>query len=206
MDSRDEIWSTECLKNYGRRFVTWYRRWWPKPSPRKRNATRQHGCLRRPYQQLRKEEKRKAREKKKDIPIWTQSSNSKEREESLLFPDGSNSKISACNAGNLGLIPGSRRSPGEGGYPLQGRIPWTEEPSGLQFTGSQRVGHDWETNTFTFTFSEQCRETEKNNRVRKTRELFKGIRETMGTFQAKMGTIKDRNAMDLTEAEDTKQR
>ena len=42
--------------------------------------------------------------------------------------------------------------------------------------------------------------------MRKTRELFKGIRETMGTFQAKMGTIKDRNAMDLTEAEDTKQR
>ena len=39
----------ECLKNYGRRFMTLYRRWWPKPSPRKRNAKRQNGCLRRPY-------------------------------------------------------------------------------------------------------------------------------------------------------------
>ena len=68
MDSRDEIWSTECLKNHVQRFGTRYRRQWTKPSPRKRNATRQRGCLRRPYQQLRKEEKRKAREKKKDMP------------------------------------------------------------------------------------------------------------------------------------------
>ena len=54
--------------------------------------------------------------------------------------------------------------------------------------------------------SEQCKEIEENNRMRKTRDLFKKIRDTKGTFHAKMGTIKDRNGMDLTEAEDIKKR
>ena len=53
--------------------------------------------------------------------------------------------------------------------------------------------------------SDQCKETE-NNRMGKTRALFKKIRDAKGTFHAKMGTIKDRNAMDLTEAEDIKKR
>ena len=48
--------------------------------------------------------------------------------------------------------------------------------------------------------SDQCKEIEENNRIGKTRDLFKKIRDTMGTWNAKMGTIKDRNAMDLTEA------
>ena len=52
--------------------------------------------------------------------------------------------------------------------------------------------------------SDQCKETEENNRVGKTRDLFKKIRDTKGTFHAKMGSIKDRNGMDLTEAEDIK--
>ena len=50
--------------------------------------------------------------------------------------------------------------------------------------------------------SDQCKEIEKNNRMGKTRDLFKIIRDTKGTFHAKMGSIKDRNGMDLTEAED----
>ena len=54
--------------------------------------------------------------------------------------------------------------------------------------------------------SDQCKEIEENNRMEKTRELFKKIRDTKGTFHAKMGTIKDRNGMDLTEAEDIKKR
>ena len=54
--------------------------------------------------------------------------------------------------------------------------------------------------------SDQCKEIEENNRMRKTRELFKKIRDTKGTFHAKMGLIKDRNSMDLTEAEDIKKR
>ena len=54
--------------------------------------------------------------------------------------------------------------------------------------------------------SDQCKEIKENNRMGKTRDLFKKIRETKGTFHAKMGTIKDRNDMDLTEAEDTKKR
>ena len=54
--------------------------------------------------------------------------------------------------------------------------------------------------------SGQCKETEKNNRMGKTRELFKKIRDTKGTFHAKMGSIKDRNSLDLTEAEDIKKR
>ena len=54
--------------------------------------------------------------------------------------------------------------------------------------------------------SNQCKKTEENNRMGKTRDLFKKIRDTKGTFQAKMGSIKDRNGMDLTEAEDIKKR
>ena len=54
--------------------------------------------------------------------------------------------------------------------------------------------------------SEQCKEIEKNNRIREARDLFKKIRNTKGIFHAKMGTIKDRNGMDLTEAEDIKKR
>ena len=49
--------------------------------------------------------------------------------------------------------------------------------------------------------SDQCKETEENNRMRKTRDLFKKIRDTKGISHAKMGTIKDRNSIDLTEAE-----
>ena len=55
-------------------------------------------------------------------------------------------------------------------------------------------------------FSDQCKEIEENNRMGKTRDLFKKIRDTKGTFHAKMGSIKDRNGMDLTEAEDIKKR
>ena len=55
-------------------------------------------------------------------------------------------------------------------------------------------------------FSNQCKEIEENNRLGKTRDLFKKIRDTKGTFHSKMGTIKDRNGMDLTDAEDIKKR
>ena len=54
--------------------------------------------------------------------------------------------------------------------------------------------------------NDQCREIEENNRMRKARDLFKKIRDTKGTFHAKMGSIKDRNSMDLTEAEDITKR
>ena len=54
--------------------------------------------------------------------------------------------------------------------------------------------------------SDQCKEIEENNRMEKTGDLFKEIRDTKGTFHAKMGSIKDRNGMDLTEAEDIKKR
>ena len=54
--------------------------------------------------------------------------------------------------------------------------------------------------------SDQCKEIEENNRMGKTRDLFKKIRDTKGTFHAKMGLIKDRNGMDLKEAEDIKKR
>ena len=52
----------------------------------------------------------------------------------------------------------------------------------------------------------QCKEIQENNRVRKTRDLFKKLRDTEGTFHAKMGSIKDRNGRDITEEEDTKKR
>ena len=54
--------------------------------------------------------------------------------------------------------------------------------------------------------SDQCKEIEEKHRMGKTRNLFRKIRDTMGTFHAKMGSIKDRNGMDLTEAEDIKKR
>ena len=54
--------------------------------------------------------------------------------------------------------------------------------------------------------SDQCKEIEENNRMGKTRDIFKKIRDTKGTFHAKMDSIKDRNCMDLTEAEDSKKR
>ena len=55
-------------------------------------------------------------------------------------------------------------------------------------------------------FSNQCKEIEENNRIGKSRDLFKKIRNTKGTFHAKKGSIKDRNGLDLTEAEDIKNR
>ena len=58
-------------------------------------------------------------------------------------------------------------------------------------------------NTF---LSDQCKEIEENNRIGKTRDVFKKIRDIKGTFHAKMGTLKNRNGMDLTEAEDIKKR
>ena len=54
--------------------------------------------------------------------------------------------------------------------------------------------------------SDQGKETEENNRMGKTRDVFKKIRDTKGTFHVKMGSIKERNGMDLTEAEDSKKR
>ena len=54
--------------------------------------------------------------------------------------------------------------------------------------------------------SDQCKEVEENNRMGKIRDLFKKIRDTKGTFHAKMSSIKDRNGMELTEAEDIKKR
>ena len=55
-------------------------------------------------------------------------------------------------------------------------------------------------------FSNQCKEIQENNRMGKTRDLFKKIRDTKGTFHARTGSIKDRNGMDLTEAKDIKKR
>ena len=55
-------------------------------------------------------------------------------------------------------------------------------------------------------FSDQCKKIEENSRMRKTGDLFKKIRDTKGIFHAQMGSIKDRNGMDLTEAEDIKKR
>ena len=77
----------DCLKNYGPRFATLYRRQWSRPSPRKGNSKRQNVCLRRPYKELRKEKMQNEKENRKDIPIWMQSSKEQQgekRETSLL--------------------------------------------------------------------------------------------------------------------------
>ena len=69
--------------------------------------------------------------------------------------------------------------------------------------GFQRIARRDDKKAF---LSDQCKEIEANNRIGKTRDLFKKIRDTKGTFHAKMGSIKDRNGMDLTEAENIKKR
>ena len=114
--------------NYGMRFVTLYRRQGSRPSPWKRNAKKQYGCLGR----------REAKSK------------------------GEKERYKHLNA---------------------------------EF---QRIARR-DKKAF---FSDHCKEIEDNNRMGKTRDLFKKIRDTKGTFHAKMGSIKDRNGMDLTQAEE----
>ena len=126
--------------NYGMRFVTLYRRQGSRPSPWKRNAKKQNGCLGEALQ----------------IAV-------KRRE---VETKGEKERYKHLNA---------------------------------EF---QRIARR-DNKAFV---SDQCKEIEENNRMGKTRDLFKKIRDTKGTFHAKMHLIKDRNGMDLTEAEDIKKR
>ena len=125
---------------YGRRFRTLYKSQGSRPSPRKRNAKRQNGCLKEALQIAVK--RREAKDK------------------------GEKERYTYLN------------------------------------TEFQRIARR---DKIAF-LSDQCKEIEENNRMEKTRDLFKKIRNTKGTFHAKMGTIKARNDMDLTEAEDIKKR
>ena len=118
------------LMNYGQRFVTLYRRQGSRPSPWKRNAKKQNGCLRRPYR----------------IAV-------KRRE---VKTKGEKERCTRLN----------------------------EEFQRI----ARRDKKDF--------LSDQCKETEENNRMGKTRDLFKKIRDIKGTFHAKMGSVKDRNCMD----------
>ena len=131
----------DCLKNYGQRFETLYRRQGSRPSPWKRNANRQNGCLRLSALQI--AEKRKGTKGK-----------------------GEKERFTHLNA---------------------------------EF---QRIARR-EKKAF---LSDQYTEVEENNRMGRTRDLFKKIRDTKGTFYAKMGSIRDRNGMDLTHAEEIKKR
>ena len=108
-----------------------------KTIPKKKKCKKQNGCLRRPYKQLRKEEKQKAKAKRKEYPLNAEFQRIARRDKKAFFGD-------------------------------------------------------------------QCKEIEENNRMGKTRDLFKKIRDAKGTFDPNTGTIKDRNGMDLTEAEDIK--
>ena len=117
------------------------------------------------------------------------------------FPGGSDGKASACSAGDQGSIPGLGRSPGEGnGNPLpysclENSMDW-EAPQSL-------VGYSpW-----------GCKESDRTERLHfhfhlehLTRDLFKTIGDTKGTFLARVGTVKDRSDKDLTEAEEIKKR
>ena len=130
----------ECLKKYGWRFMTLYRRPWPKPFPRGKKC-------------------KKAR--------WLS-------EEALQIAEK------------------RREAKGKGEK---------ERYIHLNAEFQRKAGRDKKA-----FLSDQCKEIEENNRMVKTRDLFNKIRDTKGTFHAKMGTIKDRNGMDLTEAEDIKKR
>ena len=126
--------------NYGMRFVTLYRRQGSRPSPWKRNAKRQNGCL----------------------------------------------------GGDLQIAVKRREAKSKG----------EKERYKHLNTEFQRIARR-DKKAF---FSNQCKEIEENNRMGKTRDLFKKIRNIKGTFHAKMGSIKERNGMDLTEAKDIKKR
>ena len=125
--------------NYGRRFVTLYRRQESRPSLRKINAKKQNGCLRREALQI-AVKRREAKSK------------------------GEKQRYTHLNAEFQRI--------------------------------ARRVKKAF--------FSDQCKEIEENKRIGKTRDIFKKIRDTKGKFHGKMGMIKDRNGMDLTEAEDIK--
>ena len=125
--------------NYGQRLVTSYRRQGARPTPRKNNAKKQNGCLRRPYKAVKRREAKSKGEKERYTHL--------------------NAEFQ--------------------------RI-------------TRRDKKDF--------LSDQYKEIEENNRVESTRDLFKKIRDTKGTLHAKMGSIKNRNGMYLTEAEDIKKR
>ena len=123
--------------NYGRRFVTLYRRQESRPSPRKRNAKKQNGCLRKPYIAEKRREVKSKGEKERYIHLNSEFQRIARRDKEALLHD-------------------------------------------------------------------QCKETEGHNRMGKTRDLFKKIKDTKGTLHTKIGTIEDRNSKDLAEAEDIK--
>ena len=131
---------TECLINYGWRFVTFYRRQGARPSPRKRNAKKTKWL----YQET--------------LQIAVKRLEAKSK--------GEKERYSHLNAEFQRITRRDKKA-----FP-----------------------------------SNQCKEIEENNRMGKSRDLFKKIRDTKGIFHAKMGIIKDKNGMDLTEAEDIKQR
>ena len=122
--------------NYGQRFVILYKRQESRPTPRKRNAKKQNGCL--------------------QIAVKSRVAKSK----------GEKERYTHLKAEFQGIARRDKKA----------------------------------------FLSDQCKEIEENNRMGKTRDLFKKIRDTKGTFHAKMGSVKDRNGMDLTEAEDIKKR
>ena len=124
--------------NYGRRFVTLYRRQGSRPSPReKKKKCKKVKWLSEDAFQIAVNRSEKQRRKGKIYPLWMQSSKESRRNEKAFI-------------------------------------------------------------------SNQCKEIEENNRMGNARDLFKKIRDTKGTFHAKMGSLKDRNGMDLTETEDIK--
>ena len=126
--------------SYGRRFVALYRRQGSRPSPRRRNAKKQNGCLGEALQ----------------IAVKRREAKSNGGKERYIHLNAEFQRI-------------ARR----------------DKKAFLSY---------------------QCREIEENNRMGKTRDLFKKIRDTKGTFHAKMGSINNRNGLDLTEAEDVKKR
>ena len=125
--------------NCGLRFMTLYRRQGSRPSPWKRNAKKQNGCLGRLYKAVKRREVKSKGDKERYFHLNAEFQRIARRDKKAFLTD-------------------------------------------------------------------QCKEIEEKNRIGKTRELFKKIRETKGTFHAKMGSIKDRNGMDITEAEDIKKR
>ena len=130
---------TECLKNYGQRFVTLYRRQGSRQSPWKRNAKRQKWSEEALQTAVKRREGKSKREKERYSHLNAEFQRKARRDKKAFLSD-------------------------------------------------------------------QCKEIEESYRMGKTRDLFKKIRDPKGTFHSKMGSIKDRNAMDLTEAENIKKR
>ena len=186
--------------NYGWRFVTLYRRQGSRPSPRKRNTKKEKWLSEEALQKAVKRREAKSKGEKKRYTHLNAEFQRTARRDKKAFLSDQCKEIEEYNG--MGKTRDLFKKIGDTKGIFHPK--WAQEKGGYTHLNAefQRTARR---NEKAF-LSDQCKEIEENNRMGKTWDLFKKISDTKGTFQAKMGTIKDRNGIDLTEAEDIKTR